>query len=648
MNPYKKPLWTALLSLAVLSACTAAPESPASPSSSAAPSTEAAADNTAAAADMPGKAKYEDADLATDWSADNATAIALNGTNATVTGTGAKADNGTVTITAPGTYVLSGKLADGQVVVDVPNKGTVRLVLNGADIHNEDNAPVYVKEAGKAVITLQEGTDNVVSDGKTYVFPDASADEPNAAIFSKADLTVNGTGSLTVRGSFNNGITSKDDLKITGGAIRIEAADDGLMGRDLVAVRDGKLTIEAGGDGVKTTNDADAAKGSIAIEGGTFDIRAGGDGMQAANAIRIDGGTFAIVSGGGSAKAAPKAGDARQDPRNRGAAASAPAQAAADTPSAKALKAAANVAIANGTFSIDAADDAIHSNGAMTISGGGMKIVSGDDGIHADASIAITGGTIDIAKSYEGIESAQITIAGGDIRVTASDDGINIGGGNDGSSTGGRPGQNQFAASSANKLAIHGGTIAVNAAGDGLDSNGSIEMTGGTVVVNGPTANNNGALDYDGTFVMSGGFLIAAGSTGMASAPSADSGQNSVVMSFSKAQAAGSLIRLEDGQGNAVATFAPAKTYQSVVISSPSLKKDATYVLYTGGSASGSGTNGLYDGEYRDGTKVVEFKLANAVTWLTESGVDASGGAGRGGPGGGGPGMGGGRVRPGG
>lgn len=152
--------------------------------------------------------------------------------------------------------------------MDVQDEGVVRLVLNRAAIHNTDSAPIYVKEAGKTIITLQDGTESIVSDGETYVYPDSSTDEPNAAIFSKDDLTLNGNGKLTVNGNYNNGIASKDKLKLTGGNIEIHAADDALMGRELVAVQQGTVTIEAGGDGIKTTNDTEASKGIIALEGG--------------------------------------------------------------------------------------------------------------------------------------------------------------------------------------------------------------------------------------------------------------------------------------------------------------------------------------------------------------------------------------------
>lgn len=564
------------------------------------------------------KVLYEDDDYDSDWSSSKATSIRLDGAGATVEGSGATVKDNVITIQSAGMYVVSGKLQDGQIVIDAPNKGTVRLILNGAEIVSGSSAPIYVKKAGKAVITLQKGTDNLISDGASYVYPDASTDEPNSAIFSKADLTINGSGKVVVQGNFNNGITSKDELNITGGTIEITAVDDGLMGRDLVAVQEGEIAVKAGGDGIKTTNDTDKDKGIVAISGGAFRIQSGSDGIQAASSIRIDGGSYTIVSGKGSGMGKPSE----------------------ETGSAKAVKSAADIQINEGMFDIDSADDSIHSNGTISITGGQFRIASGDDAIHADASIAISGGTIDITKSYEGIESAAITISGGDIHVVSSDDGINV---SDESSTGGNNG-GRFRASANNKLTISGGYISVEAQGDGLDSNGSIAMTGGTVIVNGPTANNNGPLDYDGTFDMTGGFLIAAGSSRMAQAVSEQSTQYGVMMTYSRTQAAGTLVHLEDSSGKAIISFAPSKAYQSVFVSSPSLQKDAAYTIYSGGASTGGVTDGLYtDGKYSGGTKIVEFKISKIVTWLTESGVTESRG---GNPGGfrGNPGSGGGRM----
>lgn len=500
-----------------------------------------------------------------DLQSDNTNQIELTGFGASVKGSGAEAKGSTVTITQPGVYAISGKLEDGQIIVDVADKGYVGLILNSAEINSSTSAPIYVKNAGKTIITLQQGTENLISDGKEYVYPDSATDEPNSAIFSKDNLVISGTGKLTVRGNFNNGITSKDDLEIVSGNINVFAADDALMGRDFAALRGGDITIQAGGDGIKASNDTDKSLGAVIIEGGTFNI--------------------------------------------------------------------------------NSTKDAIKSSNNVTITGGEIVISSEDDGIHADSSIAISGGRIDIAKSYEGIESAVIDVSGGEIHVVSSDDGVNVAGGNDGSAVNGRPGQGNFNTSSNNKLNISGGYMTVDAAGDGLDANGSIYMAGGTVVVSGPTANNNGALDYDGVFDMSGGLIVAAGSSGMAQAPSEESKQSSVLMYYSQLQKAGTIVHLKDDKGNTIVTFAPAKDYQSIVISSPQLANGSNYSLYTAGTSTGSNTDGLYtDGQYKEGTKVVDFTISKAVTYMSETGETTARSFG---PGGGkGPGMGGGFRDP--
>jgi hypothetical protein len=564
---------------------------------------------------------YDKDDYYSDWKSENPNYVKLNGTTASLNGSGANVKDSKVTITSAGVYVISGKLDDGQIIVDVKDKGVVRLVLNGAEIKSSNNAPIYVKNAGKTIVSLKEGTENSIIDGEKYVFDDASTDEPNAALYSKDDLTINGTGKLIARGNYNNGITSKGDLKITSGDIQIYSSDDGLIGRDLVSVKNGTINIEAGGDGVKATNDNDDTKGILAIEDGTFDIKAKADGIQGETAVLIDKGSFNITSGGGSINGTRKAHDMKGPFGKKDNNATININTSEeDSQSAKAIKASKDIGVAGGTFNIDSADDSIHSNKSVTIVGGNINIASGDDGIHADSSIVVKGGKINITKSYEGIESALATVSGGEIHVTAIDDGINIAGGADESFTN-------------NKLNINGGYITVNSNGDGLDSNGSIHMTKGIVVVSGPTSNGNGALDYNGTFEMTGALLVSAGSSGMVQGPSDTSTQYSIVMNYPQTQSAGTLANLQDSKGNTIATFAPVKDYQTLVISSPELKKGETYKLYSGGKSTGDKSDGLYtNGKYKDGTKILDFTISNSVTWLNESGVttDQSSNFGRG------------------
>ncbi|MBP7402099.1 MAG: carbohydrate-binding domain-containing protein [Clostridia bacterium] len=566
--------------------------------------------------------EWTDTDLDSRWSAAASTAIIFSGSTAAVDGSGATAMGGLVTIGLPGTYVLSGELTDGQVLVDTEADGVVRLVLNGADITSSDSAPIYILKAKKVVLILADGSENSLTDSEGFTYSDAAEEEPNATLFSKSDLTINGSGSLTVTARFNDAIATKDELRIAGGTIRIQAAGDGIRGRDFIAVRDGDIVIEAGGDGMKSTNDEDGTKGFIAIEDGRFTITAGEDGIQAETLVWVGDGEYAITTGGGSANAVI------QTSQGGWGIPGGQTSSTADDGSAKGIKAGVSLVIDGGTWTIDSSDDSLHSNSSLRINGGELVIASGDDGLHADARLEINGGSIDLAKSYEGIESSVIVLSAGTVRVAASDDGINGSGGADASSVNGRPGQNMFESSNAS-LEISGGYWYVDAGGDGIDINGTIAMTGGTVVVNGPTDNGNGPIDYIGSFDISGGLLVAAGSSGMAVAPSTTSAQCSVMVNLSGVQPAGTLFRIQEASsGEEILAFMPSKSYQSVLVAGPDLKQGETYQVLTGGTATGSEQDGLYSApDCTAGTVVTELTLTGMVTTYGSGGMSGPGGA---------------------
>lgn len=573
---------------------------------------------------------YDADDLDASVNSAASTLVTLNGNSITVTGTGATVSGSKVTLSAAGTYLISGTLNDGQIIVDTQDKGVVRLVLNNAAMTSKNSSPIQVISAKKVVLVLADGTMNTVTDGSTYTNVDAATNEPNAAIFSKADLTINGKGSLTVDANYAHGIVSKDDLKIVSGTIKVESVNDGLKGKDIVAIRDGTVTINAGGDGIQSTNSEEEAKGNVAIDGGTITITSGLDGVQAEKTVQVANGTLNIIAGGGSSKGVQQSGGTVMGGRPGQTTTTTTAANTAD--SKKGIKGLANVIINNGTIAINSADDTIHSNGNITINGGSLTLTSGDDGIHADTSIVINAGDVNIKKSYEGIESASVKINGGNVRVAASDDGINIAGGADGSSMGGRPGQNTFTASSTTSLTISGGTITVDANGDGVDSNGTISMSDGVLLVNGPTNNGNGALDFN-SFTMTGGFLVAAGSSGMAQAPDSPSTQYSLIANFTSSLQAGTLVNISSSTGEEIATFAPTKTFQSIVVSSTELKQGSSYIVSTGGSSTGTVTDSLYSGgAYQAGTQVTTMKISSI---LTRYGSASGGPGGQAGPGGG-------------
>ncbi len=533
------------------------------------------------------------------WDSATEFRITLNGDSAEIEGEGAWLDGSSVIIAYPGTYILSGSLDDGRIIVDSSYDDDVILVLDNVVITSSVSAPIYIANAGDTEIVLADNSSNYVTDPGSYTFDDPAKEEPNAAIFGNDDIVISGNGSLTVTGNFNDGITSEDDLKIKGGTIHVTAKDDGIRGKDSLKIKGGSITVESGGDGLKSDNETDSEEGNIEIENGIFDITSGGDALTAVNSVLISYGTFALTSGGGSTSRI------------------------SDDLSAKGIKGVVGVTIDGGVIYIDGADDAIHSNGNVTINNGTLSLCSGDDAVHADDTLEINGGEITVTKSYEGLESATMYINDGIMHIISSDDGINVAGGNDGSgfmvgrdrdpwNPGGGGGGEQ---GGDYHLYINGGFVSINAEGDGLDSNGTIEITGGTVLVNGPTNNGNGSLDYASSCTISGGLLIAAGSSGMAQAPGTSSSQNSVMMNFRSSINAGTLLALKSSSGDELFCFEPSKRFQSLVFSSPGLIRGSSYSLYTGGSSSGTETDGYYTGgEYTSGTQYVNFTVSGVVT----------------------------------
>ena len=568
-------------------------------------------------------ADYDSDDLNTENLSGETTAILLEGDNIVLQGSGAEVNGSVLTITAGGTYELSGSLADGQIVVDSADEETVHLILNGVDITSSSSAPIYILSAEKTVLTLAEGTINTLTDGSSYQL--SEEDEPNATIFSKDDLTINGKGSLAVYGNYNHGIVSKDNLKIVSGTITVQAVNDGIKGRDSITILNPIIEIIAGGDGMQSNNEEDPEKGTIQIEGGIISITAGLDGIQAETTLGVSGGEITITAGGGSAN-----GPAHWEGMNRNN--DFGALATDTTESTKGLKAGVLVTITGGYFQIDAADDTIHSNDTVIISGGEFQLSSGDDGVHADSLLDISGGDLVLDQSYEGIESAEIRISSGNLHLMASDDGIN---GSTGGGESGMPGMGGMGGFGGgdSSLVISGGYTYVDAGGDGIDVNGSIAMSDGIVLVNGPTNSGNGPLDYLGEFNISGGILVAVGSAGMAQAPSQSSSQYSLIYIFDSYLMAGIAFHLESASGEPILTFVPSKEYQAVVISSPDLMGGETYRLSVGGTASGNLVDGFAtDGAYSGGSAVASLTLSGMVT----SGGIAGGGIMMGDPGGGG------------
>lgn len=502
---------------------------------------------------------------------DNATEIVFSGDSAKISGDGAKASGADITITDGGTFIISGTVSDGGITVNAPKKEVI-IVLNNADITNTDGSAVYVYKSSETVIYAKDGTSNSLKDGESYSFKNefssADDDEPNACVYSKSDLVISGGGSITVTALYNNGITSKDTLKIKDSTVNVTAKNHGINGKDCFAAKNAKINVTSGGDSLRSTNDSDSNLGYIITDGSTVNLTATEDGIQASTALFVNSGTFDITSGGGS-------------------------KATAQTDvSSKGLKAGSLVKVLDGKFNLDCCDDAVHSNGNVAVSGGEFTISTGDDGIHADSNTAISGGVITVTQSYEGIEGETVDISGGTLNITASDDGLNAAGGNDQSGFG--PRTDSFGGNDSVYINISGGVIEINASGDGIDSNGALNISGGEVYVSGPTDNGNGALDYDGEAVITGGTVIAAGSSGMAMNFGSNSTQGSIMINCNNSS---SEIVLKDSSGNTLKSYTPAKNYSNVVISCPDIKVGETYSVTAGGQTVSVTMDSLIYGE---------------------------------------------------
>ena len=241
--------------------------------------------------------RYTNFDLRSTYDAAEAVKITFSETAATVEGKGADADGTTVSITRDGTYILTGSCSDGRIIVEVPTTDKVQLVFAGLKLTCKTSAAVWIKSCDKTSITLADGTVNSLADAAAYT--DANADgEPNACLFSKDDLTINGTGTLEVTSVVNNGITTKDDLKIVSGTIKVTAQNHGIRGNDSVTIRDGNITIVCKNDGIKSSQEEKADKGYIYIEGGTISIDSGDDCLQAPREITVTGGSITTKPGG--------------------------------------------------------------------------------------------------------------------------------------------------------------------------------------------------------------------------------------------------------------------------------------------------------------------------------------------------------------
>ena len=564
-------------------------------------------------------------------------------------------------ISSAGTYIVSGELTDGQLLVDAGDDDKVQLVLAGAIIHNEDGAAIYVRNADKCFVTLDAGTENNLSDGSSYALEDDS-DEPYATLFSLCDLTLNGSGTLNVTSAYRHAVCSKDDLVVVSGTYNISAVEDGLRGHDSVKVRDGVFTIQADGDGIKSNKDDDPTKGFVSIDGGAFDIQAGDDAVQGKTLVRLAGGSMVVAAN----------------------------------------------------------DDAFHSDLEMHLLGASIEASAGDDAFHAETKLTVDGGTVNVTSCNEGYEAEKVYVNGGDTHIVASDDGVNAsaadlsddadadtvsstlpnggtpgalgkGGGaatpdaggqapagarqggqapdsaaqqdgrapgaagvqqggqapdavgaqqggsapeppagdnaggagdaTDPRQQGGDPaaGGGVGQADSSCLIHINGGYVVVDSVGDAIDSNGNVEVTGGVLLVSGPTSDGDGAFDYDGSATISGGTVLMVGSTGMAQ--SFTGGTQAFTLTSASGEA-GQSVCVVDGSGNVVVSFTATKRFGMVLASNPAFAEGGEYTLVIGGEVANANADGYTD----FGTVSGGSETAIAASCTMSAGVSAGGG----------------------
>lgn len=496
--------------------------------------------------------------------------------------------NDVTTITSAGSYILTGAYAG--ITVSVGNGETAHLFLNDATISG--GAGIAISNTNKKstlIITACENTENEVA---------SAADDVNA-IHVKGTLKINGTGTIKVSAK-KNGMKVSKGLSIADLTLNLTAGNHALSARFIEAENTKINVLSAGKDALNAECDEETQEftleeGYVSLKSSKVFASVSGDGIQADTFVYITGGSVDIKTSATfvsySAESIAtydlseddfryiKSGDTYKkidDVATKGAR-------YAMIQSAKGIKCGEIKYEIDGTeyavtknsnyfividgarVKINSSDDAIHTNsGNVLVKGGTLDLTTLDDGIHADELVKIDGGEITVNDSYEGIEGAYVEIGGGTIYVTASDDGINAASDDE----------------SVNEhIIISGGTITVDASGDGLDSNGTIYVSGGTLIVYGPTAGADTGLDADGGILIDGGNVFVASSKEMLEIPASNSKSNVLVYGANTVQA-GSEIILTNADGGEMVRITLKKQAQAIILSTPELATNGTYSLY--------------------------------------------------------------------
>ena len=503
---------------------------------------------------------YSEQDLS--WDTSSETAIDLSNPTAT---DGVTVEDGTLTITKAGTYKLSGEY-QGQIKVETADSDAVRLVLDNANITNSSGAALNVVNADEVILYSASGTTNTISDGADYTA--TGENDPDAVVYSKADLTIAGEGTLKVNGNHEDGIHTSDGLVIASGTLEVNAANTGIKGKDYVDILGGTINVTAQQDGIKSTNDTDEGKGWTRLSNGTVTVNAGDDGFKASRVVEISG----------------------------------------------------------GSLTVEQSDEGIEAQ-YINISGGDVNVTSADDGMNASLktsnseSTDSSANTSDTANQQQNSQQ-QGSIPGGQQSGTSNQQQQGMGqppampGGNaqDGTSQNGTTGTGQQGMGQPPQggmpgggggtfevidaaINVSGGHVTVNAEGDGIDSNGVTTLSGGTLIVNGPSQGGNAALDTNGDLLLNGATVLSGSTADMFEAPSTNSTSGYLKLTNSSGFEQGSTVQVADSSGKVVANYKVTKSnVQLVLVSSSSIVKGQSYTVYTTTSAVDSNAASLASG----------------------------------------------------
>ena len=540
---------------------------------------------------------YSEQDLS--WDTSSETAIDLSNPTAT---DGVTVEDGTLTITKAGTYKLSGEY-QGQIKVETADSDAVRLVLDNANITNSSGAALNVVNADEVILYSASGTTNTISDGADYTA--TGEDDPDAVVYSKADLTIAGEGTLKVNGNHEDGIHTSDGLVIASGTLEVNAANTGIKGKDYVDILGGTINVTAQQDGIKSTNDTDEGKGWTRLSNGTVTVNAGDDGFKAFRVVEISGGSLTVEQSDEGIEAQyinVSGGDVNVTSADDG------MNASLKTSDSESTDSSANTS--------DTADQQQNNQQQGSLPGGQQSGTSNQQQQGTGQPPAMSGtsqdgtsqnGTSGTAQQQNNTQNQgnqnmgqPPAMLGGNAQDGTSHNGT-TGTGQQGMGQppqGGMPGGGggTFEVVDA-AINVSGGNITVNAEGDGIDSNGVTTLSGGTLIVNGPSQGGNAALDTNGDLLLNGATVLSGSTADMFEAPSTNSTSGYLKLTNSSGFEQGSTVQVADSSGKVVANYKVTKSnVQLVLVSSSSIVKGQSYTAYTTTSAVDSNATSLASG----------------------------------------------------